>query len=305
MLIGGVLVAFALLPAAGPEMLQTDAPDYSAPACVEAAGPPPGTDAVDGPPYKAVWGVLDGKLFPDGLKMSPNGVTFHPVVSLDLDFNLWLWRGAGIYLFGTSRFWGREDGDQPIIMGPKPNWQSMFNVSKREYDLNAGAAWNYWGPLEARGYAYSMNNLNRGFSLSESWGYNDGFGLENRVYLSSEYARLGREGFNISRAAFLSVGYYPTKRMTGLDGQFFAPGPFARAYLIADIPWVPCYLFADLQLIGKSNWQPKLLQTDAGLAIVPLPKFPLFEVRLGSEVVADFLAQRSFALPYVSLRLNY
>ncbi len=262
-------------------------------------------------PYKSVWGVFDGKLFPDARRMAPNGVPYHPIASLDLDFNFWLWRSQRIYLFGIARFWTRQDDDQPLVAGPRDgpraSWNGLFNWSKREYDILPGAAWNYWGAWEARVFAYSMNNLNRGLSLDVPTGFNDGVGVENRYYLSPEYARLGREGYNISRATFLSVGYYPSKVMVGLDGKFFAPGPFVRGYLTWDIPGTWCYLFADTQLTGKSSFQPKLLQTDAGLALVPFRRNPMFEFRLGSEVVADYQSGiiRSNALPYLSLRLNY
>lgn len=262
-------------------------------------------------PFKPVWGVVDGKIFPDARRMAPNGVPYHPTASIDLDFNFWVWRSQGIYLFGSCRFWTRQDDDQPLVEGPlngsKAPWTGLFNWSKREYDLNPGGAWNYWGRWEARFFAYSMNNLNRGLSLNLPTGFNDGVGVENRYYLSSEYDRLGREGFNISRATFLGVGYYPSKVMVGLDGKPFAPGPFVRAYLIGDIPSTRCYLFVDTQLTGKSSFQPKLWQSDTGLAIAPFRTNPFWEFRLGSEVVVDTqpAKSRSNALPYVSVRLNY
>jgi hypothetical protein len=261
--------------------------------------------------FKAVWGVVDAKLFPDSRRMAPNGLPYHPIASIDLEVDLWVWRSQGLYLFGTSRFWAKQDDDQPLVAGPKsanrPSWWGLFNWSKREYDLLLGLAWNYWGPLELRAFAYGYNNLNRGISLSDPYGFNDGVGVEQRWYLSPEYARLGQEGYNVSRATFLSVGYYPSKVMVGLDGTFFAPGPFARAYLTYDIPATCCHLFADNQLIGDNGWRAKLLLSDLGLAITPFEKHPRLEFRLGTEIEADFRpnTSRSNWLPYVSVRLNY
>lgn len=319
----GALITIVLFAAGGTDEL-TVAPETPAEGLnwlqiatpVDAESSPPLPGKTEGSPdeylpYKAVWGVVDGKLFPVARRMAPNGVPYHPTASIDLDFNFWLWRSHGLYLFGIARFWTRQDDDQTLVAGPrnglKAAWTGLFNWSKREYDLIPGGAWNYWGRWEARFFAYSMNNLNRGLSLDVPTGFNDGVGVENRYYLSSEYDRLGRQGYNVSRATFLSVGYYPSKVMVGLDSKHFAPGPFLRAYLIGDIPGNFCYLFADMQLTGKSSFQPKLLQSDAGLAITPLRKNPFFEFRLGSEVLADYQPGiiRSNALPYVSLRLNY
>jgi hypothetical protein len=262
-------------------------------------------------PFRSVWGAVDFRVIPDGRRVAPNGVPYHPIVCLDLDMNLWLWQRQGLYLFGYGRFWGMPDDNQTLLEGPKdgsqPSYRGLFNLSKREFDLLMGLAWNYWGALEARFFAYSLSNLNRGTSLTRPYGFNDGVGLENRLYLDPEYDRLGREGYDVSRASFLSLGYYPSKVMIGLDGNFFAPGPFARAYLTWDVPHTCCYLYADTQLICNSACTPKMLDADTGLAIVPFEGRRLLEFRLGAEVLADYQAGvvRTNAMPYIAVRLNY
>ncbi len=267
--------------------------------------------------FQSVWGEVDVFVIPYGRKMAPNGEPFHPVTSLDLDFNVWLWKTQGIYAFCTARFWGKQDDDQAFIDGPNntghASWTGAFNLSKREFDLEVGGAWNYSGSWELRGFAYSLNNLNRGVSLNNPYGFNDGAGLENRYYLTAEYANLGREGYNESRAPFVSLGYYPTKVMVDLSSQFFAPGPFARAYLICDLPTSWCfpswsgYLYADTQLICKNTFAPKLLEIDTGLSVSPFPSLPLLEFRVGTEIELDYEPGASLgnAFPYLSVRLNF
>ena len=56
--------------------------------------------------------------------------------------------------------------------------QGNFDFSKREFDFNAGLAWNYFDRLELRASAYSAGNLNRGLSLTSPSGFKDGVLLE-------------------------------------------------------------------------------------------------------------------------------
>jgi hypothetical protein len=114
-------------------------------------------------------------------------------------------------------------------------------------------------------------------------GYNDGVGLENRYYLNSTYADLGTPAFDVARAAFVSLGYYPTKDMIGGDGNLFQPGPFARAYLTLDLYGEQVYLFLDTDLIATRSWTPKVVQVDGGVAVRPFTRLPRLEFRLGSE----------------------
>jgi hypothetical protein len=257
--------------------------------------------------YHSVWGEAGGRIFPDGRREAPNGTAYHPICSLDLDIDIWLWRTQGLYLFGSMRFWGKNDEDRPLVDGPGSDSRNTLNLSKREYDLTVGAAWNYCGSWEARAFFYSDSNLNRGVSLTAPYGFNDGFGLENRYYFGPEYQRLGQEGYNVSRATFVSVGYLPTKVLIGLNGKTYSPGAFARAYLSYDLPALWSYLFADIMFMTKHSLQPKQLDFDAGVAIVPFEKLPLLEFRLGAEFVGDYESgtTRTNTLPYVSIRLNY
>src|SRR5262249_29422375 len=162
--------------------------------------------------------------------VAPNGLEFKPLFALDVNLNLWLWREQRVYLFSDTRFWGQKPA--PGITNAS---QGAFDFSKREFDFDLGVAWNYYGTLEARTFAYSFNNLNRGTSEARPSGFNDGVGLENRWYVGGTYADLGQPGFDVARASFLSLGYYPTKDMTDLDGTLFKPGPFARAYLVGEL----------------------------------------------------------------------
>ena len=338
--LGSVLLVVALCTAAEAES-PAPTPQTPPPAADSAAPPPPTPSAIVPPsalfgemtlppaaqccddkgqpfadeekPFQSVWGFVGARFFPDGRREAPNGQVYHPELSLDLDMNLWLWRSERLYLFGDMRYWGMQDDGLPVVDGSQlvgtqhPGWQGMFNMSKREVDLNVGAAWNYWGPWEARAFVFSDSNLNRGTSLDTPYGFNDGFGLENRYYLSPDYSNLGRQGYDVSRSPFLSLGWYPTKVMIGNDGNFFAPGPFARAYLIWDVPCTCCYLFCDTQLIAKSSCEPKLLEEDLGMAILPFKEMPLLEFRLGSEATSDYESGviRTNWLPYLSVRLNY
>src|SRR5262249_27049637 len=151
---------------------------------------------------------------------------YGPLFALDLNFNLWLWRSQGLYLFSDSEFWGQRPGGTSTNAN-----QGAFDFSKREFDLNLGLSWNYYGFLEARAFTYSFNNLNRGWALTDPAGFDDGVGIENRYYLGQTYAALGTPAFDEARATFVSLGYYPSKEMTDPRGANFHPGPFARAYL--------------------------------------------------------------------------
>ena len=170
------------------------------------------------------------KGYPTGEHEAPNGVQFQQIFSADLSFNLWLWRQQHLYLFVDSVFWAQKAA--PGITNPS---QGAFDFSKREYDLTPGIAWNYWGPLEGRVFAYSYNNLNRGDSAVSPAGFNDGVGIENRLYLNSVYKDLGTADYDQPRASFLSLAYYPTKDMVDASGNSFKPGLSLRAYLAYDL----------------------------------------------------------------------
>jgi hypothetical protein len=228
-------------------------------------------------PPQAVWGVVGMRGFPVGQQMASNGVEYNPLFLLDLDFNLMLWRQQRVYLFFDAGFWGQKAA--PGVTNPS---QGSFDFSKREFDFNVGAAWNYAGPWEARFFGYSFNNLNRGNSQTSPSGFNDGIGLENRYYVGETYANLGTAAFDQARATFLSVGFYPSKTMVDGNGNQFRPGAFARAYLTWDLWGEKLYLFGDAQLIAGWSFRPELLNLDAGLAARPFASIPRFEFRVGT-----------------------
>jgi hypothetical protein len=249
------------------------------------------------PPLDVVWGLLGLRIFAAGPKVAPNGQEFHPSFSFDTNLNLWIWPSRGLYLFGDLRFWG-ERPEYEVTNGR----DGGLGFSKRQFDIVGGPAWNYSGPWEARIFGYSFSNLNRGLDLVTPSGGNDGFGVENRYYLSPEYEKLGRAGFDVARATFVSVGYYPTKDMVGNDGQTFTPGPMLRAYLTHDLTGWPAYLFGDATLIGERSFKPKLLLFDVGAAARPFSSNRHWEFRLGAENTADFEVHSVLNLWYVSVR---
>jgi hypothetical protein len=257
-------------------------------------------------PWETVWGLVGTRVFMAGPKEAPNGQEYHPSFSLDLDFNCWVFRSYGLYLFADIRFWN-ERPEYHVTNGK----DGGLGFSKRQFDLVGGPAWNYAGPWEARLNAYTFNNLNRGLNLITPAGLNDGFGAENRYYLSKEYAKLGHTGFDVARADFLSIGYYLTKDMVGNDGQTFKPGLMLRAYLTHDLWNWPAYAFGDVTFLTERSLHAKLLLFDVGLAARPFSRWPTFsalrdwEFRLGVENTADFQAGSVQNLWYGSVRVIF
>jgi hypothetical protein len=247
--------------------------------------------------WHPVWGVAGLRVFAAGPKEAPNGERYHPSFTLDLDLNLWVWPSQGLYLFGDARFWGERPE-----MGVTNARDGGLGFSKRQFDLSGGPAWNYCGPWEARVTGYSFANLNRGSDPVAPHGGLDGALLENRYYLTEEYANLGQPGFDVARAPFVSAGYYPTKALVGNDGQWFKPGLLLRAYLTWDLWDWPAYLFGDAAFITERSLQPKLLLFDVGVAARPFRSWRQWEFRLGVENTADFEAKDVLNLGYVSLR---
>ena len=192
----------------------------------------------------------------------------------------------GRYLFTDSAFWG-----QKAASGITNTSQGPFDFSKREFDLDGGLSWNYSGRWEARAFAYSFNNLNRGKSAVAPSGFSDGVGLENRYYLSDEYDLMGTEAYDVARSPFVSVGYYPTKHLIDNNGAAFKPGPFARAYLTYELLGEQCYLFADTSLVATRIARPKLLEFQSGVAVRPFPDAPRWEFRLGGNFTWDIQAR--------------
>lgn len=318
------IVALALLWATGCAALQPALPQDDATAASEQsppaalgevevptvtgppAPPPPDPIAASQRPTllpssgQLVWGLAGMRGYGTGSFAAPNGVDFNPLFSLDFNFNLWLCPKAGVYAFSETRFWGQKAA--PGITNPS---QGSFDFSKREFDLDLGVAWNYAGPFEARAFVYSMSNLNRGTDLARPKGFKDGTGLENRWYIGGTYADLGLPGFDVARATFLSVGFYPSKEMVDTSGIGFKPGPFARAYLTYDLFGSDCYLYADVQAIATKAFDPKLLLCDEGIAIRPFADYPRIEFRAGSEGRFDFGFRELNLTFYGAVRVIY
>jgi hypothetical protein len=233
-----------------------------------------------------VWGIAGLRGYAFGQQVAPNGLEFNPLFSLDLNLNVWLWPEQRLYAFVDSCFWGQKGST-----GPNSPTHGFFDFTKREFDLDLGLAWNYYGKLEARAFAYSFNNLNRGNSTALPSGYNDGVGLENRWYFLGTYPDLGEPGFDVARASFVSIGYYPTKDMVDADGNLFKPGFFAHVYYAWDlVDEGRCYLYVDSEFIAKQSFTAKLLCADGGIAVRPFLRHPHVEFRLGSGNRYDFQA---------------
>jgi hypothetical protein len=247
-----------------------------------------------------VWGVFGIRLFPVGDHIASNGIEFKQLFDVNSSFNLWLWRRERVYIFMDTVFWGQKAA--PGITNPS---QGKLDFSKREFDLTIGFAWNYYGRLEARAFAYSFNNLNRGDSNVSPSGFNDGVGLENRWYLNSVYDNLGTSAYDQARASFLSAGFFPSKSMVSVSGDQFKPGPFVRAYLTLDLYQQQYYLFADTQLIGNQNFRPTLLNLDVGLAARPFLRLPRLEFRIGSQDQFDLNPFDAEISAYFGIRYVY
>jgi hypothetical protein len=249
----------------------------------------PFNDPPSEPIFRPVWGIAEADGYV-GQRMAPNGLLYRPDYGINLYFNIWLWPAQGLYLFDETLFWmgGTHEG---------------LNFTKRELDFNIGVAWNYYDRLEARIIGYSQNNLNRGMSQQQSSGFNDGFGVENRYYLNPIYYALGTSAFDLAKATFVSIGYLPTKTLTGADGRQFRPALFARAYLTWDIVQDRCYVFADMALITERQpFDAKLLNTDVGAALRPFRQVPRLEFRAGCLDVWDVQVGNARPVGYLNIR---
>lgn len=248
----------------------------------------------------AVWGLLGVRGDATGTRMAPNGVPYRPLFAADLDLNIGLEKCENAYLFINNRFWGQKPGDGIT--------NSNFDFSKREFDVNTGLAWNYWGNFELRGFVYALNNLNRGVSVERPYGFRDGCGIENRYYLGNltgPYAPPVRTRYDVARTNFVSIGYYPSKGMPGGDGNEFVPGFFARAFLTLDLLGEKCYLYCDTQLICEDGFAGKLIDADLGVASRPLNCLRGLEFRIGTEGVYDIAEGISRPLFYGAVRLVF
>jgi hypothetical protein len=278
--------AVSVIPAASPTIDQAAKPDAdSSPAC------DPDSHHLW---YSEMWGILELPIYAAGSRMGPDGVPYNPLFGLNFDFNIGLLPHKELYLFADNQFWAQKPGAG--ITNPS---QGQFDFSKREYDLDVGIAWNYWRTFEFRASAYSMNNLNRGVSLADPYGFQDGVGLENRYYFGDA------DIYDIGRLSFVSLGYYPTKSMVGGDGSTFKPGLFGEVYYTYDMPVILSYAYIDGKFTAEEGVNPRLLELDVGLAIRPFCRFENFEIRFGDDLTGDVRAGTARNLVYGSIRLAF
>jgi hypothetical protein len=244
--------------------------------------------------WPEVWGFAGVNVFATGNKMAPNGQTYYPLGSLFADINIGFLPQKRLYMFTQGVFWAQKPSS-----GVTNGDQGNLDFSKRQMDLTIGGAWRYYGPLEIRVFAFSYSNLNRGFDLNVPSGYNDGVGVENRYYIFKSNA------YDLPRLNFLSLGYMPSKEITGEDGIFFKPGLFARAYLTYEFVPIKYYVYADTQLICQSAANPRLLFFDDGFAARPFSKLNGLEFRLGVNNTVDVQVDITRTLLYALFQVVF
>jgi hypothetical protein len=294
---GANLAAPTPLPgdAPGPKLLAPVAcPEEASQQAAPPAAPLPHEEPRQGPRWSEVWGLLGIDGFGYGERMGPNGHAYDPLFAINLDLNVGLLADQRLYLFAQTNFWGEKAGANTNAN------QGFLDYSKREWDLTAGLAWNVTGPVELRAFGYALNNLNRGVSVTRPSGYEDGIGVEGRWYLSSE------DRYDVARRPFLAVGYMPAKGLIDADGNQFAPGLFAQAYLTCDLPAVRSYLYLDAEAITDNSLEGRLLTFDGGLAARPFLSLPALELRIGAADTYDVhVQQNNRTLVYGSARIVF
>jgi hypothetical protein len=244
--------------------------------------------------WPEVWGFTGIDVFATGNKMAPNGQVYYPLGSVFIDINVGFLPQKRLYAFGQGAFWAQKPSS-----GVTNGDQGNFDFSKRQMDLLVGGAWRYYGPLEARVFAFSYSNLNRGFDMVVPAGYNDGVGIENRYYIFKSNA------YDLPRLNFLSIGYMPTKEITGEDGIFFKPGVFARAYLTYEFVPIKYYVYADQEVLCQQYADPRLLFFNDGFAARPFDKFNGLEFRVGVFNTVDVKVERDRTLVYALIQFVF
>lgn len=243
--------------------------------------------------WPEVWGLVGIEGYYAGSRMAPNGVPYDPLFDMNLNLNIGLLPNKKLYIYALTDFWGEKAA--PHVTNAS---QGSFDFSKREWDFDLGIAWNYWGPLELRFSGYAYNNLNRGFSLANPTGYNDGLAIENRYYFANA------NPYDIGKLSFLSIGYIPHGQLVDANGVQFNAGLTARAYLTYDIAVIRSYVYFDGQVKGEGP-KPRLLDYDTGLAVRPWLNFQNLEFRFGLSGVYDVELDHDRALGYLAVRLQF
>jgi hypothetical protein len=287
------------LSVADPLALRLTTPDTIPGTAPECCSRPPSPDDPEmlrvHPNYlPRVWGVFGLTMYLSGDKMAPNGLVYDPFGSIDFNLNVGLLPGKRLYIFTLGGFWA-----QKATLGVTNPTQGQLDFSKREMDLLGGIAWNYWNYFEARVYAYSLNNLNRGMELDKPYGYDDGVVVENRYYIPKSNL------YDLPRLNFLSIGYYASKNLTGADGQYFVPGLFLRAYLTYEFVPRRYYVYADSEFLAQTVVTPKEFFFDDGFAARPIPMLEGLEFRLGVSNVLDVQVNNIRTLLYATIQVIF
>ncbi len=241
-------------------------------------------------PNQRTWGIAGGRFIFSGDKMAPNGVPYHPLFSLDLNFNFALTHDRRLYGFFDARFWAQSNQDHVA--------QHFADFSKRQFDLAPGLAWNFYDRFEARVFAYSFNNLNRGFDLNNPFGYQDGVAVEARYYFAG--TDFDRGIFN-----FFSLGYYLSKSMIGNDGKEWEPGAFLRWSYNIPLWEQRLYAYTMGEFIAEKPFQAKWLWLDTGLSCRPIAHFPMLDIRLGNETNVDIDNGKTLTMWYIGGRFSW
>jgi hypothetical protein len=223
-----------------------------------------------------VWGNFGLGGYAIGDRMAPDGVPFEPIFRSEFNLNFGLLSRKRLYLFVENEFWVQRSS----AAGLNPRDPANDDISQREFDLNAGLAWNVFDRFELRTSAYALNNLNRGGAVAKDpsktfpAGYQDGIQLEGRYYFPSANI------YDLGRLSFLGIGYYPSQTLIGGDGTGFHPGMFARASASYNIPKLRSYLFGDARFIAEKQVSMKLITFNAGLAMRPFSRLDNLEFRV-------------------------
>jgi len=246
--------------------------------------------------WPSLWGVVGLPVYAAGAHMAPNGMSFTPIFGLTTDLNLGLLPQKELYLFQQGNIWA-----QRAAPGVTNSGQGALDFSKRELDSELGVAWNYLANFELRGSVYALDNLNRGLSLSGSSDDKEGVKLENRYYFA------GDDPYDLGRLSFVSIGSIPAGRLIGGNGSSFSPGMFARGYVTRDlpIPWIPAYVYGGLSVTAQAAVNPRLVDTDAGLAFRPFETLRAFEFRVGYSRSDDLRAGQGRDFVYTAVRYEF
>jgi hypothetical protein len=124
--------------------------------------------------------------------------------------------------------------------------------------------------------------------------------IDNRYYFGSGAI------YDVGTLPFVDIGYYPSGSLVGNNGRVFHSGLFASGYVTQDLPTpFRSYLYGGLQLTAESGANPRLLDTDVGLAVRPFSDHQGLELRLGYNRTDDVQAHVTRELVYGAMRIAF